>query len=532
MEIQCPQCEKLYEVDEAQLSGTTTLECHACQHRFQVGANAGPSREDERRWMVRHPETGDVRYLNTFTTLHEWIVEREIDQAWEISRTGETWKTLGRIGEFRPIFQAADNVSSLEADRAVRGPDDSVNDNVRSRLETLDQFDTGGKDAEAASYDRPSPSPASASTSAPSEPRSSRSSDDESRANDGPGELPPSPKASADGGHRVRSESSGRQRDDRRARGQSGDATASNGSDEDVRLETDMFGSSTSGSDASADDDTWSMGDGADLEDEAAPDESWDDDIDYADEFGGPSWGKIVVSLLLLGLIGGGVYMYVFERATLKRLWTSQTGQTQTASTPPSKDAGASSASSGPSPATISSRALHEARRSARDRAETTILSAVNSKASTHLHGAVDEGRTKAKRAGAEAEKADRPASIDTLLAQADQAQSSGESSTSRRLYEQILAREPNNVEALVGLGWSFVDLDESQKAISKFQSALDISPGYGDAYIGLGMAHRKLGRTRKALDAFDTYLSKRPNGPSASIAEYQRKKLRNKLGK
>jgi hypothetical protein len=115
---------------------------------FRLDSDAQPSREDRRRWMVRDPAEGDILYFNTFDTLHRWIVEREVDRTWEISRTGDKWMRLGDIGEFRPIFQVVDNVSSIESGEAPAAKpgtaDREPSSTGRSSKDTLDQFSTQG----------------------------------------------------------------------------------------------------------------------------------------------------------------------------------------------------------------------------------------------------------------------------------------------------------------------------------------------------------------------------------------------------
>lgn len=121
MDVQCPQCDTLYEIDARQLrGGAATFKCSHCQHVFRLKTHASLTREDERRWMVRDAESGDVLYFDAFDKLHAWIIEGRVGARDAISRTGDRWTRLGDIGEFRPIFQAAESTSEIGSSGAVK----------------------------------------------------------------------------------------------------------------------------------------------------------------------------------------------------------------------------------------------------------------------------------------------------------------------------------------------------------------------------------------------------------------------------
>ena len=115
MDVRCPQCQTLYELDERRVStGPVTLKCSQCQHVFKLEGRIATVQENTRRWMIRRQKSGDILYLNSFETLHEWIMKRECRKDDEISRTGNRWATLGAIPEFGPLFSVVESISALE----------------------------------------------------------------------------------------------------------------------------------------------------------------------------------------------------------------------------------------------------------------------------------------------------------------------------------------------------------------------------------------------------------------------------------
>lgn len=117
MDVRCPQCQTLYELDDAQVRRkAVTLKCSQCQHVFRLETRSAVSQENQRRWMVRRKDDGDILYLNTFDVLHEWIMKQEVQGDDEISRTGDSWATLGEIGEFLPMFHVVASITALEGD--------------------------------------------------------------------------------------------------------------------------------------------------------------------------------------------------------------------------------------------------------------------------------------------------------------------------------------------------------------------------------------------------------------------------------
>lgn len=114
MDVSCPQCETVYEVEELNAySAAISLQCSQCSFVFRLPAPGHSIQENQRRWMIRSHQSGDILYFNTFDMLHRWIMEGKVGGDDTISRTGERWTALKSIGEFAPIFQTVESIAKI-----------------------------------------------------------------------------------------------------------------------------------------------------------------------------------------------------------------------------------------------------------------------------------------------------------------------------------------------------------------------------------------------------------------------------------
>lgn len=123
MDVRCPQCQTLYELETSQLkSREITLKCSQCQHVFKIETRqSSVVQENQRRWMIRSKRTGDILYVSSFDVLHQWLMQGKVRKSDEISRTGRKWVVISEIGEFMPIFQVIESISNL-----MGSPEDSA----------------------------------------------------------------------------------------------------------------------------------------------------------------------------------------------------------------------------------------------------------------------------------------------------------------------------------------------------------------------------------------------------------------------
>jgi len=173
---------------------------------------------------------------------------------------------------------------------------------------------------------------------------------------------------------------------------------------------------------------------------------------------------------------------------------------------------------------------LAEVVATAADRARETGVEqfeTAHAEADSALVEAVGEAADRADKT-AEREKTD--STVD-LLAAAQQRLENGDADAARETFHEIIDREPQNSEAITGLGWSLLNMGNTEAAIAQFEKALHHNPSYGDAHIGLGQAHQAAGNSKQALEAYQTYLDRFPGGSKSSIAEYQSNKIKKSLG-
>ncbi len=127
MDITCPQCKTEYEFDDSKISESgVTVKCTNCNYMFKVRRKAVVEMEPvapaapepaasepstKRPWMIRTSD-GETYNFHELTTLQQWIVERKVTRDDQISRSGETWKSLGDISELSSFFQVVDAASA------------------------------------------------------------------------------------------------------------------------------------------------------------------------------------------------------------------------------------------------------------------------------------------------------------------------------------------------------------------------------------------------------------------------------------
>jgi predicted Zn finger-like uncharacterized protein len=533
MDVRCPQCDTLYEIDARQLrGGAATLKCSQCDHVFRLQTHAALSRENQRRWMVRNTTSGDILYFSAFDQLHEWILQGKVGKSDQVSRTGKSWRRLEAIGEFRPIFQAVESISSISASHGATKRRDSKS---VPAADGSSPSSAPQPKPNQPPQSQPSPSQPSPSQPSPSQPRrkvktspqfgvQGRSQQQAPAANAGES-APAEPAASQPSSSQpVASQPVASQH-----RTPSSDEGAhQSGSQSKVRLQTGAFGASSNTPDA-ADDGEWSFGDGSTLGEvegsglvESSGVHEKVEKVEY--EGGGRRW-KVVVFIALLLVAGGGAGVY-FLRPDLLEEYLPKSADYDVVDIARSddgadEDEGAKEIEVAPDK--LLRDAVDQALASAA-RANATEFGNVTDVARPEIFTAVDQASEAAKKA---AEKPD----ADELLASAQRYLESGNPKRARQKFHQVLDLERNNTEAITGLGWSLLALGSPGAASAQFRKALNYNPGFGNAYIGLGKAEREQGNHQAALDAYQNYLSRFPGGRKASIARYQAEKLQQTLG-
>jgi tetratricopeptide (TPR) repeat protein len=100
--------------------------------------------------------------------------------------------------------------------------------------------------------------------------------------------------------------------------------------------------------------------------------------------------------------------------------------------------------------------------------------------------------------------------------APAAQGQGEGDIEAKLRPMQEALAQNPNNVDALVEIGFIYLDARQQDEAAANFQKAEGLAPQNINAAIGLGIAYQGMGRQNDALAMYDKALEIDPNSDFA----------------
>lgn len=73
--------------------------------------------------------------------------------------------------------------------------------------------------------------------------------------------------------------------------------------------------------------------------------------------------------------------------------------------------------------------------------------------------------------------------------------------------WQQKVAQNPNNVDALIELGFAYYDGYHFQEALSSFEKAVSLAPNNYEAIAALGLAYESLNRPNDALQQYDRAL-------------------------
>lgn len=522
MDVSCPQCDTLYELDGDQVRDrVVTLKCSHCGHLFRLESDRGILDESQRRWMVRHDDTGDILYFSGFDTLHQWIMEGRIQAADAISRTGKSWMPLRQIGEFRPIFQVVDSiaeVSSAQSDgesATGEGPPREENTAPRYRPASADEHSTPS----------PAPSPrrrrdtggasSKADSGATKRPRKQTEPQFRSASGEGPvvnpaGEEPARPRRrpnraiqpTVPGRPGNVEEAKKRLAEQREHR----DSTPEGpGKHRQVNLGDPRFqrGSQESSPEVA---DEQSLG-----EMEFGTPEKPDS------EFSIPRRSRWPVVVFLMVVAVGGILFW--QRHTLEELITSPSDEEMEVGTGESVDE--ESADSGES-VTLAQTSVYESVDAARTAQRAVVTAEAIAEARAYVGSAIEDGVQRSSRAV-------RP-SADDLIAAGRRSLDRGNPGQARDRFLAALEESPNHSGAIIGLGWADLAANDHEAAVHQFNRALRTDPSAGEALIGIGRAERDRGRPAQALQAYREYLERFPDGSQASIARYQSQQLERSL--
>lgn len=474
MDVSCPRCDAVYEFDLNRLrGGAVTLKCSQCDHLFRLEGPGALLDESQRRWMVRQHESGDILYFVGFDTLHRWMMEGKITAMDAISRSGNSWRIIGEIGEFSPIFQVLSSIKSLR-----QTPEKPEAESKARRQPLSGQEPT-----------------------APGRPSSLTHTDEHSGS-----VRAPIPRAQANVSGRPAQMNTGslpRTRGLQQLR------------DSEIRRDSDVLNKGHLEREAvsevaatnkieTRDYEGWSLG-----ELELPPEE-------FA-RYGRKkeTRGHLLLGIIFLTALGGFAY---WQRASLTT-WAVESDDLSTEFQDVAKaevvDEGTSWEEADRIIGVAYQQAVEQRLRMAVETDQTVAMQEV----------------AEAREAAREVVSAASKPSIEELLRGAKRALDRGDGRTALRRYEAVMEEQPRNPEALVGLGWAYLAMGEKDTAVARFESVIRGHPGgAGEALIGLGRAERERQNPSAALRAYEEYLARYPRGVHISIAEFQSRRLREQL--
>ena len=102
------------------------------------------------------------------------------------------------------------------------------------------------------------------------------------------------------------------------------------------------------------------------------------------------------------------------------------------------------------------------------------------------------------------------------LFAEAKGLQKADDFKDAMRVYKKALAIDPSNVDGLLGLANTAMELELNKDALRAAQKAVKISPSNARAHLLLGTSQQLMGRKEAAVEAYNRYLELAPNGAQA----------------
>ena len=106
---------------------------------------------------------------------------------------------------------------------------------------------------------------------------------------------------------------------------------------------------------------------------------------------------------------------------------------------------------------------------------------------------------------------------LQALLRKASKSLDAGEPTKAMAFYREALVIKSDNIDALAGLGFCYLEQGSLPAAYSAFELVLRQAKDFSEAHRGLGKLWRKRGNKEKALKHFKHYLKVLPMGSHAA---------------
>ena len=107
---------------------------------------------------------------------------------------------------------------------------------------------------------------------------------------------------------------------------------------------------------------------------------------------------------------------------------------------------------------------------------------------------------------------------MDTLIIMATQFLNMGQLDQAKRIFEQVLSAEPDNIRAIIGMGSVFRHQEDTDSAIKKYTEALDLEPQSAVIYKQLGRLFQQFGRFDYAAESYRGAIRLEPNNATSYL--------------
>jgi tetratricopeptide (TPR) repeat protein len=108
-------------------------------------------------------------------------------------------------------------------------------------------------------------------------------------------------------------------------------------------------------------------------------------------------------------------------------------------------------------------------------------------------------------------------AELDAWMAKGWLARTENEFDTSIFYYGKVLAADPENVEALLGLGTCYGITGELDQAVSVYRQIMQIDDTYSEAWAGIGKMYYWMGKPKSAIEFYEKALALDPGNEEIS---------------
>ncbi|MEW6720340.1 MAG: tetratricopeptide repeat protein [Thermodesulfobacteriota bacterium] len=82
--------------------------------------------------------------------------------------------------------------------------------------------------------------------------------------------------------------------------------------------------------------------------------------------------------------------------------------------------------------------------------------------------------------------------------------------------YKEILRKDPNNLQALIGIGNLYYDTNQDAKAIEHYQKALSLDPTNSNVRTDMALLYRRTGNVDRAIEEMKKAISYNPRHPQS----------------